>query len=230
MLEPEKVELAEKPHHRRLLEAPSKGRDWRDGAERRGRECVRRGRRRPPRGARVRALGPRARPVDRERRSCGSRWYRARIDAWKAAAYASQRSPLWRPPPPAAQGLIVGAGTIWAVASPAFEDRRSSRAPRLGRTPRCERDRWRYGSVADAEAAMIVPGTIRAHSRTQLRARDRRRSAGLRRVEPALVQVFPVGSSGLVHTGTIVLVGTPVSDRRTSVLEPKAWTELGFDR
>jgi hypothetical protein len=97
MLEPGDVEpqLAAKPHHRRLGERPSKGRDWRDemstddaGAF----EAIA--------GSLLAELGyeltdaAAARPAARARLALG--WYRARIAGWKAAAYLSQRSPLWR--------------------------------------------------------------------------------------------------------------------------------------
>ncbi len=101
MLEPDEVALAEKPHHRRLVEPPSKRRDWRtemDANEIRSFEEVA--------GELLAELGyglidpAHARPGSRARLELG--WYRARITAWKAAAYANQRSPLWRrrhPPP-----------------------------------------------------------------------------------------------------------------------------------
>jgi hypothetical protein len=97
MLEPGEVEpeLAAKPHHRRLRERPSKGRDWRDemsGRDARAFEAVA--------GDLLADLGyeltdpSAARPRARSRLAL--RWYELRIAAWKAAAYAGQRSPLWR--------------------------------------------------------------------------------------------------------------------------------------
>jgi len=90
------VDLTAKPHHQRLLQPPTRGvRDWRSemsrqdtlgfeaiagdlltevGYELLGATTVRRG---------ARAAVPLA-------------WYRARMGAWNAAAYAAQRSPLWR--------------------------------------------------------------------------------------------------------------------------------------
>jgi Sulfotransferase family len=102
MLEPGAVALAEKPHHRRLVEPPSRQRDWRremSESEVRAFEAVS--------GSALANLGyelsdpSHARAGTRARLGLG--WYRARIGAWKAAAYASQRSPLWRrrhPPVP----------------------------------------------------------------------------------------------------------------------------------
>jgi hypothetical protein len=95
MLEPGEVALAAKPHHRRLLEPPSKHRDWRremDAKDVRSFEAIA--------GELLLQLGyeltdpAHAVPGARARLELG--WYRARIAAWKAAAYANQRSPLWR--------------------------------------------------------------------------------------------------------------------------------------
>ena len=95
MLEPEKVELAEKPHHRRLLEAPSKGRDWRDELSAEDASAFE-----EVGGDLLEELGYELSDPAHARSTAKAqlrlRWYRARIDAWKAAAYASQRSPLWR--------------------------------------------------------------------------------------------------------------------------------------
>jgi hypothetical protein len=95
MLEPTEVALAEKPHHRRLVEAPSRRRDWREEMS-------------PDDAGSFEAIGghllaelgyelsdPRAARETR-RAALVLAWYRARIAAWKATAYASQRSPLWR--------------------------------------------------------------------------------------------------------------------------------------
>lgn len=97
MLEPGEVEpaLAAKPHHRRLREPPSKGRDWRtemsaddvssfetvagDLLAELGYELANPGSAHPGARARLKLT-----------------WYRSRIAAWKAAAHASQRSPFWR--------------------------------------------------------------------------------------------------------------------------------------
>jgi hypothetical protein len=95
MLEPGEVALAAKPHHRRLTEAPSRRRDWRgemDPKDVGSFEAVA--------GVLLGELGyelsdpAHARTGVRARLELAS--YRARIAAWKAAAYASQRSPLWR--------------------------------------------------------------------------------------------------------------------------------------
>ena len=86
------VDVSAKPHHQRLLQPPTRGlRDWRtqmsaedvaafdriagDVLQDLGYES---GRRRT-----ARAIPPDA-------------WYRLRMAAWKGAAYATQRSPLWR--------------------------------------------------------------------------------------------------------------------------------------
>ncbi len=95
MLQPEEVALAEKPHHRRLLEQPSRGRDWRDEMDAKDVESFE-----AVAGGLLSELGyeladrSHARPGARARLELG--WYRARIAAWKAAAHAHQRSPLWR--------------------------------------------------------------------------------------------------------------------------------------
>ena len=95
MLEPEEVALAEKPHHRRLVEPPSKRRDWRtemDENDVRSFEAIT--------GELLAELGYELNDPAHTRLSSRARleigWYRARIKAWKAAAYANQRSPLWR--------------------------------------------------------------------------------------------------------------------------------------
>jgi len=90
------VDVSAKPHHQRLLQPPTRGvRDWRtqmrpedarafeaiagDLLAELGYEL------RDPASARVGARSALARA-----------WYRARIGAWNAAAYATQRSPFWR--------------------------------------------------------------------------------------------------------------------------------------
>jgi len=95
MLEPGEAELAEKPHHRRLVEPPSKRRDWRnemDAADVHAFESIA--------GELLAELDYElANPVlsrARGRAKLELAWYRARIAVWKAAAYANQRSPLWR--------------------------------------------------------------------------------------------------------------------------------------
>lgn len=90
------VDVSEKPHHQRLLQPPTRGvRDWRSQMSREdarvfeaiagdllaglGYELLDAASGRHP----ARATVPRT-------------WYRARMGAWNAAAYATQRSPLWR--------------------------------------------------------------------------------------------------------------------------------------
>jgi LPS sulfotransferase NodH len=90
------VDVSAKPHHQRLLQPPTRGvRDWRSQMSREdalafeaiagdllaelGYELLDAASDRPA----TRAAVPRA-------------WYRARMGAWNAAAYATQRSPLWR--------------------------------------------------------------------------------------------------------------------------------------
>jgi hypothetical protein len=90
------VDVSAKPHHQRLLQPPTRGvRDWRSQMSRGdalafeaiagdllaelGYELLDGS----SSGPRKRAAVPRA-------------WYRARMQAWNAAAYLTQRSPLWR--------------------------------------------------------------------------------------------------------------------------------------
>lgn len=95
MLEPEETEIAERPHHRRLLEPPSKRRDWStemSPTDVQAFEVIA--------GPLLAQLGyelsdPRAAQENR-RAKLALAWYRARIEAWKAAAHVNQRSPLWR--------------------------------------------------------------------------------------------------------------------------------------
>ncbi len=95
MLEPGAVALAEKPHHRRLVEPPGKQRDWRHEMGEREVQSFE-----AIAGGVLDELGyeltdpARARTSTRAQIELG--WYRARITAWRAAAYANQRSPLWR--------------------------------------------------------------------------------------------------------------------------------------
>jgi hypothetical protein len=97
MLEPGEVEpaLAAKPHHRRLSERPSRGRDWRSemsADDVRAFETIA--------GELLAELGYEV--TDRSAARAGARarlalgWYETRIAAWKAVAYVNQRSPLWR--------------------------------------------------------------------------------------------------------------------------------------
>jgi hypothetical protein len=90
------VDVSAKPHHQRLLQPPTRGvRDWRSQMSRDdavafeaiagdlladlGYDLVEAG------GGRSRLRS--ALPIT---------WYRARMEAWNAAAYATQRSPFWR--------------------------------------------------------------------------------------------------------------------------------------
>ncbi len=95
MLEPSDAEIAQRPHHRRLREPPSKRRDWRMemGAEDvESFEAIG--------GALLVELGYELANPSLVQRSTRAKfdlaWYRARTGAWKASAYAMQRSPLWR--------------------------------------------------------------------------------------------------------------------------------------
>jgi hypothetical protein len=90
------VDVSAKPHHQRLLQPPTRGvRDWRTQMSREDAlafEAVA--------GNVLADLGyelidpDSARPGTRS--TLAVAWYRTRMDAWKAAAYATQRSPLWR--------------------------------------------------------------------------------------------------------------------------------------
>lgn len=88
------VDVSQKPHHQRLLQPPTRGvRDWRSQMSREDAlafEAVA--------GDLLDELGyalieP---TVSRRTRALPLAWYRARMRAWNAAAYATQRSPLWR--------------------------------------------------------------------------------------------------------------------------------------
>ncbi|OFW72360.1 MAG: hypothetical protein A2Y55_09575 [Actinobacteria bacterium RBG_16_68_12] len=90
------VDVSAKPHHQRLLQAPTKGvRDWRtqmSPMDARALEAIA--------GALLAELGYEL--IDGGSAHPGARaaaalaWYRGRIGAYNAAAYALQRSPLWR--------------------------------------------------------------------------------------------------------------------------------------
>lgn len=95
MLEPDETALAEKPHHQRLLEQPSKRRDWQremGAKDVRSFEAIA--------GDLLAELGYELADAVHAHTGVAARlelgWYRARIEAWKAVAYANQRSPLWR--------------------------------------------------------------------------------------------------------------------------------------
>jgi len=90
------VDVSAKPHHQRLLQAPTRGvRDWRtqmSPEDARAFEAIA--------GDLLAELGDEL--LDRGSARPGVRagmtlaWYRVRIGAYNAAAYALQRSPLWR--------------------------------------------------------------------------------------------------------------------------------------
>ena len=89
------VDVSAKPHHQRLLQPPTRGvRNWREqmsAEDVRAFEAVA--------GDLLSELGYEVstgvrEPTPRARAALG--WYRARMGAWNAAAYATQRSPLWR--------------------------------------------------------------------------------------------------------------------------------------
>jgi hypothetical protein len=90
------VDVSAKPHHQRLLEPPTRGvRDWRTqmspGDARRFEAIA---------GDLLAELGYEL--LDPGSAGPGTRaalsrtWYRARMAAWNASAYLTQRSPLWR--------------------------------------------------------------------------------------------------------------------------------------
>jgi hypothetical protein len=90
------VDVSAKPHHQRLLQPPTRGvRDWRTQMSRDDAlafEAIA--------GDLLAELGyelldgASSRP--RKRAAVSRAWYRARMGAWNAAAYITQRSPLWR--------------------------------------------------------------------------------------------------------------------------------------
>ena len=89
------VDVSAKPHHQRLLQPPTRGvREWRTqmaDEDVRAFEAVA--------GDLLVELGYEVRSGIREptpRGRAALAWYRARMCAWNAAAYAAQRSPLWR--------------------------------------------------------------------------------------------------------------------------------------
>jgi hypothetical protein len=90
------VDVSEKPHHQRLLQAPTKGvRDWRSQMGRGDAQAFE-----AVAGDLLDDLGyelldpTSARPG--RRAGMALAWYRARIGAYNAAAYTLQSSPLWR--------------------------------------------------------------------------------------------------------------------------------------
>ncbi len=89
------VDVSAKPHHQRLLQPPTRGvREWREQMSEgdvRAFEAVA--------GDLLSELGYEVRSGTREptpRGRVALTSYRARMGAWNAAAYATQRSPLWR--------------------------------------------------------------------------------------------------------------------------------------
>jgi hypothetical protein len=89
------VDVSAKPHHQRLLQPPTRGvRNWREqmsAEDVRAFEEVA--------GDLLAELGYEVRSGIREPTARGKAalaWYRARMGAWNTAAYATQRSPLWR--------------------------------------------------------------------------------------------------------------------------------------
>jgi hypothetical protein len=90
------VDVSAKPHHQRLLQPPTRGvRDWRSQMSRDDAlafEAIA--------GDLLAELGYElldpARARHRARSAPRLAWYRTRMGAWNAAAYATQRSPLWR--------------------------------------------------------------------------------------------------------------------------------------
>ena len=89
------VDVSAKPHQR-LLQPPTRGvRNWRMQMAEEADARVRADRGRAPRGPRLPTRRPPpGRPGPRAAAALG--WYRARMGAWNAAAYATQRSPLWQ--------------------------------------------------------------------------------------------------------------------------------------
>jgi hypothetical protein len=90
------VDVSAKPHHQRLLQPPTRGvRDWRTQMAEEDALAFER-----IAGDLLADLGyplvdpPPRRPGARAAAALG--WYRARMGAWNGAAYAAQRSPLWR--------------------------------------------------------------------------------------------------------------------------------------
>ncbi len=97
MLEyPDAIDVSAKPHHQRLLQPPTRGvRDWRSqmsSDDARAFEGIA-GDLLAELGYELLDLGS-ARPGAHA--AAALAWYRARIGAYNAAAYALQRSPLWR--------------------------------------------------------------------------------------------------------------------------------------
>ena len=90
------VDVSEKPHHQRLLQPPTRGvRNWRDQMSPEDAAAFER-----IAGDLLAELGyelsqPGVAPPAGSSAPAEA-WYRLRMGAWNAAAYATQRSPLWR--------------------------------------------------------------------------------------------------------------------------------------
>jgi hypothetical protein len=90
------VDVSEKPHHQRLLQPPTSGvRNWRDQMSPEDAAAFEH-----IAGDLLTALGYELSQPDSPRRPAralpAEAWYRLRMGAWNAVAYAIQRSPLWR--------------------------------------------------------------------------------------------------------------------------------------
>ena len=86
------VDVSAKPHHQRLLQPPTRGvRNWRmqmAEADARAFERIA--------GEPLRTSATHSSTRQRAARGHAARGWCARMGAWNAAAYATQRSPLWR--------------------------------------------------------------------------------------------------------------------------------------
>jgi hypothetical protein len=86
------VDVSQKPHHQRLLQPPTRGvRDWRTQMSVEDVASFER-----IAGDVLRDLGYESGARRSARAVPAEAWYRLRMGAWKATAYAIQRSPLWR--------------------------------------------------------------------------------------------------------------------------------------
>lgn len=86
------VDVSQKPHHQRLLQPPTQGvRDWRTQMD--PEDVAAFGQ---VAGDLLAELGYESSGRRPARAIPAETWYRLRMGAWKAAAYAIQRSPLWR--------------------------------------------------------------------------------------------------------------------------------------
>jgi hypothetical protein len=86
------VDVSAKPHHQRLLQPPTRGvRDWRSQMSSEDVAAFEH-----IAGDVLRDLGYESRARRPARAVPAEAWYRLRMGAWNAAAYATQRSPFWR--------------------------------------------------------------------------------------------------------------------------------------